>query len=124
MKRSPQEEGPMLVAGTCSPVNWMYVKPCYPYPIGQSRAPSRQEEQSPNDAPLRDSLSGGSCFTGPWTSTRSSLRMLRRVVAFCCGMHKDPNMTFRLQLHCNQRKNSIAFGSAPRREVDSQPISP
>ena len=30
-----------------------------------------------------DILSGGCFFTGPWTVTRSSLRMLRRVAAFC-----------------------------------------
>ena len=33
--------------------------------------------------PLCDILSIGGCFTGPWTVTRSSLRMLRRVAAFC-----------------------------------------
>ena len=33
--------------------------------------------------PLCDILSGGCFFTGPWTLTRSSLRMLRRVAAFC-----------------------------------------
>ena len=33
--------------------------------------------------PLCDILSGCCSFTGPWTLTRSSLRMLRRVAAFC-----------------------------------------
>ena len=33
--------------------------------------------------PLCDISSGCCFFTGPWTVTRSSLRMLRRVVAFC-----------------------------------------
>ena len=33
--------------------------------------------------PLCDSPSGRCFFTGPWTLTRSSLRMLRRVAAFC-----------------------------------------
>ena len=33
--------------------------------------------------PLCDSPSGCCFFTGPWTVTRSSLRMLRRVAAFC-----------------------------------------
>ena len=33
--------------------------------------------------PLCDIPSGCCFFTGPWTVTRSSLRMLRRVVAFC-----------------------------------------
>ena len=34
-------------------------------------------------APLCDIPSGYCVFTGPWTVTRSSLRMLRRVAAFC-----------------------------------------
>ena len=33
--------------------------------------------------PLCDIPSGWCSFTGPWTVTRSSLRMLRRVAAFC-----------------------------------------
>ena len=33
--------------------------------------------------PLYDIPSGRCSFTGPWTVTRSSLRMLRRVAAFC-----------------------------------------
>ena len=33
--------------------------------------------------PLRDIPSGCCSFTGPWTVTRSALRMLRRVAAFC-----------------------------------------
>ena len=33
--------------------------------------------------PLCDIPSGCYSFTGPWTVTRSSLRMLRRVAAFC-----------------------------------------
>ena len=36
-----------------------------------------------NPPPLCDSPSGCCSFTGPWTVTRSSLRMLRRVAAFC-----------------------------------------
>ena len=34
-------------------------------------------------APLCDIPSGCCSFTGPWTVTRSPLRMLRRVAAFC-----------------------------------------
>ena len=34
-------------------------------------------------APLCDIPSGCCSFTGPWTVTRSSLRMLRWVAAFC-----------------------------------------
>ena len=33
--------------------------------------------------PLCDIPSGCCSFTGPWTVTRSSLRMLRRVAVFC-----------------------------------------
>ena len=36
-----------------------------------------------NRIPLCDTPSGCYSFTGPWTVTRSSLRMLRRVAAFC-----------------------------------------
>ena len=42
---------------------------------------SRGQEQS--YTPLCDIPSGCCSFTGPWTVTRSSLRMLRRVAAFC-----------------------------------------
>ena len=38
---------------------------------------------SPPPPPLCDIPSGCCFFTGPWTVTRSSLRMLRRVAAFC-----------------------------------------
>ena len=38
---------------------------------------------SPSPPPLCDIPSGCCFFTGPWTVTRSSLRMLRRVAVFC-----------------------------------------
>ena len=38
---------------------------------------------SKGSPPLCDIPSGCCSFTGPWTVTRSSLRMLRRVAAFC-----------------------------------------
>ena len=38
---------------------------------------------SGSKAPLRDIPFGCCFFTGPWTVTHSSLRMLRRVTAFC-----------------------------------------
>ena len=38
---------------------------------------------APPPFPLCDIPSGCCSFTGPWTVTRSSLRMLRRVAAFC-----------------------------------------
>ena len=38
----------------------------------------------PPDPPPPPDIPSGCCsFTGPWTVTRSSLRMLRRVAAFC-----------------------------------------
>ena len=37
----------------------------------------------PQPTPLCDIPSGRCSFTAPWTVTRSSLRMLRRVAAFC-----------------------------------------
>ena len=45
--------------------------------VGQSPA------QLTWQAPLCDIPSGCCFFTGPWTVTRSSLRMLRRVATFC-----------------------------------------
>ena len=36
-----------------------------------------------SEIPLCDIPSGCCSFTGPWTVPRSSLRMLRRVAAFC-----------------------------------------
>ena len=38
---------------------------------------------APHVSPVCDIPSGYCSFTGPWTVTRSSLRMLRRVAAFC-----------------------------------------
>ena len=39
---------------------------------------------SPGRPPPPCDIPSGCCFfTGPWTVTRSSLRMLRRVAAFC-----------------------------------------
>ena len=45
----------------------------------------RKKQRNPRIAfpPLCDIPSGCCSFTGPWTVTRSSLRMLRRVAAFC-----------------------------------------
>ena len=45
------------------------------------------------DAPLRDIPAGFGFFTGPWTVTRSSLRMLRRVAAFCGTYPRQVNPT-------------------------------
>ena len=41
-------------------------------------------------APLCDVPSGCCFFTGPWTATRSSLRTLRRVAAFCWQLPAPP----------------------------------
>ena len=44
---------------------------------------ARGRVRTGNPPPLCDIPSGCCFFTGPWTVTRSSLRMLRRVAAFC-----------------------------------------
>ena len=53
---------------------------------GKKREKLRNCEELQKNAdlnPLCDIPSGCCSFTGPWTVTRSSLRMLRRVAAFC-----------------------------------------
>ena len=56
-------------------------------PLAERHARWHQHDQgaleSPPPPPLCDIPSGCCSFTGPWTVTRSSLRMLRRVAAFC-----------------------------------------
>ena len=49
---------------------------------GRTALPSRGHD-APPPPPLCDIPYGCCSFTGPWTVTRSSLRMLRRVAAFC-----------------------------------------
>ena len=49
---------------------------------GAATHPHARHTPSPED-PLCDIPSGCCSFTGPWTVTRSSLRMLRRVATFC-----------------------------------------
>ena len=44
---------------------------------------SPRPQTSPPPPPLSDIPSGCCSFTGPWTVTRSPLRMLRRVAVFC-----------------------------------------
>ena len=51
--------------------------PNVPEPVSYVTPPTTQEP------PLCDIPSGRCFLTGPWTLTRSSLRMLRRVAAFC-----------------------------------------
>ena len=53
-----------------------------PLPQCNSRTMSLSSDDDVT-APLCDIPSGCCSFTGPWTVTRSSLRMLRRVAAFC-----------------------------------------
>ena len=48
-----------------------------------SSAPFAVPNKMAEYPPLCDIPSGCCSFTGPWTVTRSSLRMLRRVAAFC-----------------------------------------
>ena len=55
--------------------------PAFTRPSSPHRAGGGKEPPFPN--PPCDSPSGCCSFTGPWTVTRSSLRMLRRVAAFC-----------------------------------------
>ena len=64
------------------------VKPCHPNRQGMAlyakvawKDGRRFENENPT--PPCDIPSGCCSFTGPWTVTRSSLRMLRRVAAFC-----------------------------------------
>ena len=49
-----------------------------------NHASSGTEDPLPQSPPPPCDIPSGCCFfTGPWTVTRSSLRMLRRVAAFC-----------------------------------------
>ena len=50
--------------------------------LGREATPERLPNNL-NLNPLCDIPSGCCSFTGPWTVTRSSLRMLRRVATFC-----------------------------------------
>ena len=57
-------------------------------PIAEARRPGGADSSGldtnyPPPSPLCDIPSGCCSFTGPWTVTRPSLRMLRRVAAFC-----------------------------------------
>ena len=51
--------------------------------IGISSQNRHQHNRTAPPPPPCDIPSGCCSFTGPWTVTRSSLRMLRRVAAFC-----------------------------------------
>ena len=80
------------VHGDGSADNWMPLL-CVPSPPAptwfcvQAERPSGPPDEKMATHPLSTPLCGipsGCCsFTGPWTVTRSSLRMLRRVAAFC-----------------------------------------
>ena len=50
---------------------------------GSAAHGERLQHYLPSPTPLCDIPSGCCSFTGPWTVTRSSLRMLCRVAAFC-----------------------------------------
>ena len=60
-----------------------------PTPMGRGGLPDPHPRRISKTAskhpppPLCDIPFGCCIFTGPWTVTRSSLRMLRRVAAFC-----------------------------------------
>ena len=51
-------------------------------PIGAAKG-TQPDTEALCQPPLCDIPSGCCSFTGPWTVTRSSLRMLRWVAAFC-----------------------------------------
>ena len=57
------------------------MRPCKPSAGRVER--DRQQGRNLFFYPPCDIPSGCCFFTGPWTVTRSSLRMLRRVAAFC-----------------------------------------
>ena len=71
--------------GGCTAVGLPGDRLTWPRPVARP-APAtslpRAHEVAP-PPPLCDIPSGCCSFTGPWTLTRSSLRMLRRVAAFC-----------------------------------------
>ena len=57
---------------------------CFPGPwVGGKKVCGGGPFQPHTPPPLCDIPSGCCSFTGPWTVTRSSLRVLRRVAAFC-----------------------------------------
>ena len=57
--------------------------PCIRTAVGQARGEEGLHDETPLLPALCDIPSGCCSFTGPWTVTRSPLRMLRRVAAFC-----------------------------------------
>ena len=75
-KSRPPTKKPLWVGG------WLRGHPFPPQTHRQCRTlpPARLRGHPP---PLCDIPSGCCSFTGPWTVTPSSLRMLRRVAAFC-----------------------------------------
>ena len=101
--------------------------PTPPHPLRQSpqntrRCPHPRERQSPNDAP--PPLPRGGAMMSGFQTTKHDPDLMRvelnSVVRGGGGaMCQDPNLTFPLQLHWNQRKCSSApwtfFGSPPSR---------
>ena len=52
--------------------------------LSEHHAPQARDALEGGEVPPLCDIPSGCCsFTGPWTVTRSSLRMLRRVAAFC-----------------------------------------
>ena len=85
---STRQHKKSLVSGTIGAFRWWWWWWYHRRSDEQtSRCTNREHSVEPTPglchAPLCDSPSGCCFFTGPWTVTRSSLRMLRRVAAFC-----------------------------------------
>ena len=70
------------VRGACAPPP-AQIAPPGPPPNQPSQPPPPPLPKPPLQCPPCDIPSGCCSFTGPWTVTRSALRMLRRVAAFC-----------------------------------------
>ena len=73
------------------PVNFIFSRPDVPTGGGGGRDALQWGGGTPLYTPPPCDIPSGCCFfTGPWTVTRSSLRMLRRVAAFCRPLRPYP----------------------------------
>ena len=87
---------------------------------------SRSLARALDGAPLCDIPSGCCFFTGPWTVTRSSLRMWRRVAAFCRPLRPELLLVSRDVLE--DRKGAGGSGTpkvcVPKMAQQVFPVSP
>ena len=83
--KADQEPGCPVLSAFCqkSKRNRHSENPLPPLPPGTHVPNPPTQSPPPPPPPLCDIPSGCCSFTGPWTVTRSSLRTLRRVAAFC-----------------------------------------